>query len=118
MDSTSPTSFFFHGLSQYNDLLTINGIECPTFKDAAMRRGLLESDQSIAKCMMEAVTFQMPNELIRLFATLLVHCQPSDVRKLWDDYFEAMSEDYKRVHENIQTQIACTLQSIAFYVET
>uniref|UniRef100_A0A8R7TGX8 ATP-dependent DNA helicase n=1 Tax=Triticum urartu TaxID=4572 RepID=A0A8R7TGX8_TRIUA len=46
--------------------------------------------------MTEAELFRMPSSLRRLFATILVFCEPSDVRSLWNKHLDAMSEDYNR----------------------
>ena len=84
-----------------------------------MTRGLLESYHNISECMNDAVAFHMPRELRRLFATLLVYNEPTDVKKLWDDYHEAMSEDFKRIHEETeQMQIASTLKGIAYHLQS
>ncbi|XP_057791099.1 uncharacterized protein LOC131008223 [Salvia miltiorrhiza] len=88
------------GPNFFRYLLTINGTECYSFKEAAQKRGLLEDDQSIIECLNEAITFQMSNELRRLFAIILVHCAPTDVKILWDTYFDALSEDFKRDADN------------------
>ncbi|XP_019106144.1 uncharacterized protein LOC109135485 [Beta vulgaris subsp. vulgaris] len=36
----------------------------------------------------------MPSSLRRLFATILVYCQPTGLRTLWDEFFTFMVEDY------------------------
>ncbi|GAA0144069.1 hypothetical protein LIER_04604 [Lithospermum erythrorhizon] len=41
----------------------------------------------------------MPKALRRLFATILIYTNPYDVRKLWDDSFNAMVEDYPRASD-------------------
>ncbi|XP_049360758.1 uncharacterized protein LOC125825469 [Solanum verrucosum] len=71
---------------------------CETFKVAAKERGLFESDNSISECLREAVTFKMPTALRSLFATILVHCNPTDVRSLCYTYYGDMSEDFQRSH--------------------
>jgi hypothetical protein len=68
----------------------------PSFRAAAERRGLIEADNTLDECLMEATVFQMPASLRRLFATILVYCEPSDVRGLWDKHLDAMSDDYRR----------------------
>jgi len=88
------------GPFSFEDLLKVNGRDCQTFKESARERGLLESDNSISKCLREAVLFKMPSALRNLFATILVHCNPTDTRKLWDTYYEDMSEDFRRIHES------------------
>ncbi|KAL6639554.1 hypothetical protein ACP70R_023284 [Stipagrostis hirtigluma subsp. patula] len=84
------------GATSYEDLRMVNGEILPTFREAAERRGLLESDKSLDECLTEATLFQMPSSLRRLFATILVFCEPNNVRRLWQRHLEAMSEDYRR----------------------
>jgi hypothetical protein len=79
------------GATSYTDLRTIDGQIMPTFRDAAEKMGLIEADNTIDECMTEAKLFQMPSSLRRLFATILVFCEPSDIRSLWNNHLEAMS---------------------------
>ena len=65
--------------------------------------GLIEADDSLDECIAEATLYQMPSSLRRLFATILVFCEPSDVRGLWNRHLDAMLEDYRR---NIQSTSA------------
>uniref|UniRef100_A0A453NDY7 ATP-dependent DNA helicase n=1 Tax=Aegilops tauschii subsp. strangulata TaxID=200361 RepID=A0A453NDY7_AEGTS len=48
----------------------------------------------------EAGTFQMPTALRRLFATILVFCEATQIRQLWDKHLASMSEDYRRTQSN------------------
>jgi hypothetical protein len=82
----SPTSF--------EDLRTINGIVYPTFEDACVELGFLASDVEWDKCMKEATLCQLPRSLRNLFCIILLFCDPTDVMKLWNDHYEAMSEDF------------------------
>lgn len=70
------------GPTSYEDLLTIDGISCYTFREFVEKRGLLYFDNSLFECMSEAMTYQMPHSLRRLLATLLVHCNPGNPSKL------------------------------------
>ncbi|KAK6144351.1 hypothetical protein DH2020_021171 [Rehmannia glutinosa] len=107
------------GTTSFQYLLTVDNVLCSNFKEAAQRRGLLESDQSVTECLNEDVTFQMPYELRRLFAIILVYCAPTDVRILWDTYFEAMSEDFRKKPEtSIELQIAKTLENLNSFIES
>ena len=63
----------------FDDLLTFNGITYLNYKQAAEQRGLLENDNSIRQCLFEATNIRMPTALRRLFATILVFCQPVGV---------------------------------------
>ncbi|WVZ85979.1 hypothetical protein U9M48_032832 [Paspalum notatum var. saurae] len=86
----------YPGATSFEDLRIVDGEIVPSFREAAERRGLIEADNTLDDCLAEAETFQMPSALRRLFATILVHCEASNVRSLWDKHQEAMSEDYCR----------------------
>ncbi|KAL0307857.1 UNVERIFIED_CONTAM: hypothetical protein Scaly_2967000 [Sesamum calycinum] len=107
------------GSTSFQDLVTVNGVAYSSFKQVAQKRGLLESDQSIIECLNEAITFQMPHELRILFAIIFVYCAPTDVRLLWDTYFDAMSEDFKRETTiSVELRVSKTLQSLNLFLES
>ncbi|XP_029145820.1 uncharacterized protein [Arachis hypogaea] len=78
----------------WDDLLTVDGVQYSSFKQSAQHRGLLESDSSIRSCLVEASILRMPCALRRLFATILIFCEPTDVRSLWDEFLSCMVDDY------------------------
>lgn len=82
------------GPKSFDDLLTVDGIAFPTFKQAAEKMGLLEDDGSVHQCLLEATTIRMPSALRRLFATILVYCEPVGVRRLWEEFHLFMAQDY------------------------
>ncbi|KAK9274843.1 hypothetical protein L1049_022097 [Liquidambar formosana] len=107
------------GPTSFDDLLSVDGNKYFTFKESALKKRLLESDENISECLSETANFQMPQALRRLFAMLFVYCEPSNLRKLWEDYFEPMSEDFKRIHgDSMDAQISGTLKSINFFIES
>ncbi|XP_062230031.1 uncharacterized protein LOC133927587 [Phragmites australis] len=83
------------GATSYENLRTFDGVVYPTFREAAEKRGLIESDNNIDDCLTEAEIFHMPSSLQRLFATVLVFCEPNDVRGIWNKHLEAMSDDFR-----------------------
>ncbi|XP_021750714.1 ATP-dependent DNA helicase PIF1-like [Chenopodium quinoa] len=82
------------GPESFEHLRTINGIVYSTFREAAEKLGLMENDASIRDCLHEASNSKMLSSLRRLFVTLLVYCQPTGVRSLWDEFYHYMAEDY------------------------
>ncbi|XP_073362434.1 uncharacterized protein [Aegilops tauschii subsp. strangulata] len=84
------------GKTSFDDLLTVDGVLCGSFREAAERLGLIEADNTLDNCLTKAEQWAMPCSLRRLFATILVHCEPSDVRGLWDRHLDPMSDDYRR----------------------
>ncbi|KAI8559074.1 hypothetical protein RHMOL_Rhmol04G0146700 [Rhododendron molle] len=105
--------------TSYADLLTVNGVKCSSFKEAAEKRGLLQTDNWLSECLADAASFQMPQALHNLFAVILVYCDPSDVRKLWQDYYEPMSEDFLRLEGvNEELRLLKTLKSVDMFLES
>ena len=86
------------GATSFTDLRTISGELLPTFHEAAKRRGLIEADNTLHEGLAEATLWMMSYALRRLFATILVFCESSDVLELWEKHKEATSEDYR--HNN------------------
>jgi len=83
------------GPKSYQDLCKVDGNCCSTFREAAEKRGLLQCDNNLVECMSEATNYQMPYSLRRLFATLLVYCNPANPTELWKQFEDSMSEDFK-----------------------
>ncbi|KAG5565561.1 hypothetical protein RHGRI_001464 [Rhododendron griersonianum] len=105
--------------TSYADLLTVNGVKCSSFKEAAEKRGLLQTDNWLSECLADAASFQMPQALRHLFAVILVYCDPSNVRKRWQDYYEPMSEDFLRLEgANEELRLLKTLKSIDLFLES
>ncbi|PWZ23284.1 ATP-dependent DNA helicase PIF1 [Zea mays] len=97
--------------TSYVDLRTVDGVTLPTFREAAERRGLLESDNTLDECLTERALFQMPSSLRRLFATILV--------------YYSMSEDYQHrnpckthVEQMVLIDIRNMLQSMGKDIKT
>ena len=88
------------GATAFEDLRTGQGHIHATFKDAARAMGLLEDDAEHRRCLQEASVMNMPSQLRQLFATLMVFQTPSDIRALFDEFKEAMCEDFIR-HDHL-----------------
>nr|GEW30196.1 ATP-dependent DNA helicase PIF1 [Tanacetum cinerariifolium] len=94
-------------------------------KKAALERGLIENDNCLSQSLTEAALFQLPVTLRRLFTTILIYCEPRDVRKLWDDHYYSMAEDYVHQYDSfvqvcnmVLNDINISLQSMGvFYID-
>ena len=93
------------GVTSFEDLRTVQGHIHATFKDAARAMGLLEDDAEHRRCLQEASVMNMPSQLRQLFATLMVFQTPSDIRALFDEFKEAMCEDFIR-HDHLHDPAA------------
>ncbi|XP_021964240.1 uncharacterized protein LOC110859586 [Folsomia candida] len=87
------------GATSFEDLRTIDGIICETFREAAERMGLLANDATWDNTLADAVLSSMPTQLRQLFAIICVFGSPPNVDQLWDKYKEYLYEDYSR-HAN------------------
>ena len=96
------------GVTSFEDLRTIDGYLHDTFKDAARAMGLLEDDAEHRRCLQKASVMNMPSQMRQLFATLLVFQTPSDIGGLFEEFKEAMCEDYIRHDQRNDPEI--TLQ--------
>ncbi|ONM22141.1 hypothetical protein ZEAMMB73_Zm00001d005805 [Zea mays] len=68
---------------------------------------------------------KMPSALRRLFATILVYCEPSDMAVLWQNHLDVMSEDYQHrsqgkthVEQMVLIDIRNMLQSMGKDIKT
>jgi len=90
----------------------VAGVTYSTFREACEKRGLIETDRSIDDCLTEATTFQMPCALRRLFATILVFGEATNIRGLWDKHKDALGEDFSRDNTNTSTVEQMVLRDI------
>jgi ATP-dependent DNA helicase PIF1 len=86
------------GARSFKELRTVKDVEYYTFREAAEALGLIDGDNSWDDVLKETTIWAMPPSIRRLFATILVFGEPSNVRGLWDKHLEAMGEDYR--HKN------------------
>ncbi|XP_033142724.1 uncharacterized protein LOC103861187 [Brassica rapa] len=81
------------GPTCYDDLYTVGEIKYDTFQEACYARGFLGTDKDWHDSMSEASQFSSPRSLRYLFVLILIYCQVSEPRKLWDHSWEYMAED-------------------------
>nr|XP_043633520.1 ATP-dependent DNA helicase PIF1-like [Erigeron canadensis] len=97
---------------------TVNGEKHTTFRKATLERGLIENDDTLSQCLTKASMFQFPHSLRRLFATILIFCNPMDVRRLWDEHYDSLSEDYRRRFQNSDQVQSLVLKDILVFLQS
>ncbi|KAG2715347.1 hypothetical protein I3760_03G071900 [Carya illinoinensis] len=102
----------------FEDLRTVDGVVAPTFREAATMHGLLQRDSSLQDCLHEASLYQMPSSLRRLFATILVYCNPTNPRELWERFEQDMSVDFRSTENSMSDVRMQVLRSISFTLES
>ncbi|XP_042941189.1 uncharacterized protein LOC122275912 [Carya illinoinensis] len=106
------------GPLSFDDLKTVNGVLAPTFREAATMHGLLQRDNSIEECLQEASLYQTPSNLRRLFATILVYCNPANPRYLWELFEQDMSADFQTTKHSLLNVRMQVLYSISTTLES
>ena len=81
------------GATSFEDLRTVDGVLCPTFKHACKERGLLRDDQEWIQCLKEAADMQTGTQLRTLFATILLHGTPTSPDELWNQFKDKICDD-------------------------
>ncbi|VDL66325.1 unnamed protein product, partial [Nippostrongylus brasiliensis] len=82
------------GATSFDALKTINGVHYNRFLDAAKASGLLDDDNYFRESLMEAAHFQTAPALRGFFACLLCYCEISNANNLWNEFSQAMAEDF------------------------
>jgi hypothetical protein len=91
------------GPTSFEYLRTYNGVQYASFSDAAVQRGLCDSDGEYVGCMEEAVVDHSPRELRALFVTIVVHCCIANPLELYNRYSMQMAEDFVHSERNNAT---------------
>src|ERR1043165_2102708 len=82
------------GAKGFEDVRTIDGTVYSTYKEAAAYMGLVDDDDECDACLEEASYFKMPYQLRQLFASIIIYCQPANLKDLWDNYLDNLIEDF------------------------
>eukprot|EP00795_Rhopilema_esculentum_P007779 gene7779-13625_t len=84
------------GATSFEDLRTVDGELHHTFNNAAKAMGILDDDAELIHCLDEAAIINMPPQMRQLFATLIIFQTPADIRALFEQFKQPMSEDVVR----------------------
>ncbi|GFT76427.1 ATP-dependent DNA helicase [Trichonephila clavipes] len=82
-----------HGPISFQDLRTVNGQLCATYRQACQELNLLENDAHWDTALADASNTARPQQIRTLFAIILTTCFPSNPKDLWEKYKDYMSED-------------------------
>ena len=86
------------GVESFTEIRTYNDTVYATFKEACSARGLISDDKEWTQAILEASFWATGTQLRNLFVTILLFCELNSPRRLWDQTWEAISEDilYKK----------------------
>ncbi|GFT09255.1 ATP-dependent DNA helicase [Trichonephila clavipes] len=81
------------GPISFQDLRTVNGQLCATYRQACQELNLLENDAHWDTALADASNTARPQQIRTLFAIILTTCFPFNPKDLWEKYKDYMSED-------------------------
>ncbi|GJS87307.1 hypothetical protein Tco_0769943 [Tanacetum coccineum] len=80
--------------------MTVNKRLCGTFKEACFAYGLLKDDKEWTHAISEASLWELGPQLRDIFVSILLFCDVSRSLKLWEENWEALSEDILHKKQN------------------
>jgi hypothetical protein len=81
------------GAKSFSDLRTVDGECCATFREACVRRGLLQDDREWRQCLRDASSTQTGLQMRCLFCIILEYNSPENPQALWDEFKASFAED-------------------------
>jgi hypothetical protein len=81
------------GATSYEHLRIVDGIEHDTFKDACIAMGLLADDNEWHQTLEEAGLWALGRQLRGMFVSMLMFCEVTKPKQLWDAHWESLSND-------------------------
>lgn len=85
------------GATSFEELRTVNGRVLDTYVEAALAMGLAVDDNEWFDCLQESQLYMMPRQLRSLFSVILIHCNVTRSRRLWEEFSASLSEDFVRL---------------------
>ena len=76
-----------------------NGKKCETFKEVCRELGLLKDDLEWQHVLEDSATTKLCPQLRELFVIILMFCQPSNPRELFEEFWQTWTDDLERQGE-------------------
>ncbi|GFS85135.1 ATP-dependent DNA helicase [Trichonephila clavipes] len=105
------------GPISFQDLRTVNGQLCTTYRQACQELNLLENDAHWDTALDDASNTARPQQIRTLFAIILTTCFPSNPKDLWGKCKDYMSEDIlhhlRAANQNLDIQFTSNVYNEA-----
>ncbi|TKR69282.1 hypothetical protein L596_021461 [Steinernema carpocapsae] len=99
-------------VKSFEDLRTVDDTVCETFVKAAKKLRLMTDEDEWIDVLNETYDMELPRNVRRTFASILLFCSPKDPRKLWDLFEEKLYDDSKKSPEQKRAKALYHIQSI------
>ncbi|GFR27274.1 ATP-dependent DNA helicase [Trichonephila clavata] len=105
------------GPTCFQELKTVNGHVCATFRETCQKLNLLENDAHWDISLADASDTAQPQQIRTLFSIILTTYFPANPKDLWEKYKDYMSEDIlhrmRRINANPNIQFTSNIYSEA-----
>ncbi|XP_074327393.1 uncharacterized protein LOC141665311 [Apium graveolens] len=91
------------GPTSFDALKTINGVCCRTFKEACKQLGLLDDDNEWHSVLKDCSNGGFLEQIRQLFVHIIVNCQVTDLKKLWEQHWKHIVDDLLRKRQVVMT---------------
>ena len=105
------------GAKSFSHIRTVKGVTYPTFREACEHLGVVETDNSLDRCLTECALWQFPAAFRQTFAIIMVFCEYTNIVELWNKHYETMSQDYRRDNNNPNEVMQMVLRDIEYVVK-
>lgn len=108
------------GATSFQDIRTVDGVIYETFQQAVQARGLLQNDDEFDQDLALSAAIASARQLRELFSMMLLFCELSDPRRLFDKYIKDMGDDFLRergideIDEEVTGAILSDIELILF----
>ncbi|XP_021975391.1 uncharacterized protein LOC110870521 [Helianthus annuus] len=107
------------GCRSFEDIRTVSGEVCSTYRVACERLGLLGDNREWSYTFNEAAAWATASELRHLFIHMLLYCEVSNPKQLWDMHWHKMADDVvHRHHLNDDDQMQHVLYELELLLRT
>ena len=87
------------GKTSFDEMLTLNGRQCETFKEVCCELGLLNDDREWHRVLEEAAATNLCPQIREMYVIILMFCMPSDPVALFTEFWSTWTDDFQhRVH--------------------
>ena len=100
------------GPTSFENLRTVEGRVCQTYREACLNLGLLQDDKQYEYALSEAIMSRTPKSLRLFFAIIIKACEVSKPKELWNKFKDDLAEDFKR-----EAKLRCPEMEIVYNEE-
>jgi hypothetical protein len=104
---------YIKGAISYEHLRTVDGTKHDTFKDTCIAMVLLANDNEWDQALEKVSLWASGRQLHDMFASMLMFCEVTNPKQLWDAHWESLSDDIEVMTRREHDDLTITLSEDA-----